>query len=38
MADTDAELSMESEPDRNKTTDNVVPFVQPRRDRGASRI
>jgi hypothetical protein len=33
MADTDAELSMESEPDRNKTTDNVVRFVQPRRDR-----
>jgi hypothetical protein len=33
MADADAELSMESEPDRNKTTDNVVPFVQPRRDR-----
>jgi hypothetical protein len=33
MADTDAELSRESQPDRNKTTDNVVPFVQPRRDR-----
>jgi hypothetical protein len=33
MADTDVELSMESEPDRNKTTDNVVPFVQPRRHR-----
>jgi hypothetical protein len=33
MADADAELTMESEPNGNKTTNNVVPFAWPRSDR-----